>query len=651
MKGRRARHRVFRPGFAGAVKVALSIVLAIELVYLLAANLVLFRWLRSWINTDEQALRLEYEGAWSPWPGRVYARNLRLRVQDSNIQFELRTDTVEVDIVLTSLLRRTFRATHLDVEGLKFKFRHKLQELPQNPRMVRALPPIEGFADPPLMKKTPSEPSGKLWTIHITDVDARIEELWIQQFRSLGRARAWGGFRLEPTRRLWVKPGGLALDPGPLNAGEKELVASDFGGRIDATVDEMDLQQLHGWQVFSRISTHVGLKADLVDLDFLQMFLEPERIRVAKGGGPLRIDVRLTRGVLQAPSTVTYTSARVELHSKGSRVFGDARVDLTVPEPDRGRLSIAATEIGFDATSEKSQGTPILIKRPRIELETRTLALHQTLKASGGRLDVPELVAPDLRTLALVLAGKTRLAGGPLTGRARARLDQHGSVAGQVDLDFRDARVMTDGVSVSATGRFETALFAPDVLGTNGELRNVVLEIERGFLRTQDGSTGPGALEARAERIPYSDFVPKQIVAAIHARFADARPVLKALGIEPTGLAAAAAALVDLSDLEIAARAKLEGKTVDVQLLRARTDMVRARGRYRRVGGTERGAFLLITDLVNVGLEISDGDTTVHPLASESWLDRALADLRLGSIASSDREPIGPRPAPARMLR
>jgi hypothetical protein len=648
MKRRRARRRVFRPGFGGAVKIALSIVLIVECFYLLAANLVLGRWLRSWVNGDELALHLEYDRAWSPWPGRVYAKNLRLRVQDSNVQFEIRTDAVEVDVVLTSLLRRTFRATHLDVEGLKFKFRHKLEGLPENPRMVRALPPIEGFSDPPLMDKKPKKPPGKLWTIHITGVDARIAELWLQQFRSLGSGRVWGGFRLEPTRRLWVEPAALSLDPGPLNAGEKELVARDFGGRIDATVHEMDLERLHGWQVFSRISTHVALKANLANSNFLQMFVDPGDLQVEKGAGPLHVDVRLAQGVFRAPSTITYTSTRIELHSKQIRVFGDARVDLAVPEPDRGQLSIAATEIGFEDRRTAQPGAPILFKRPRIELETRNLAVYETPKASGGRLDLPELVARDLRTLEQVLSGETRLAGGPLTGRARARLDQRGEVTGQLELAFHDARVSNDGVTVGATGRFETSLVAPEVLGTSGELRGVLLEIQRGFLRTKNGSTGLGALDARADQVPYSDFVPTRIVATVNARFADARPVLKTLGIEPTGLAAAAAALVDLSDLEVNARAKLEGKNIDVQLLRARTDAVRARGQWRRVGVTERGAFLLITELVNVGLEISDGETTVHPLASESWLDRALAALRLGSVTSGDR---GLRPAPARVVR
>ena len=646
------RRRVIRPGFAGAVRVALFIALAVELAYLLASNLILVRWLPAWLNTDEQAFRLKYASAWSPWPGRVYARDLNLRVQDSNLQFELKVASAEVDVALTALLRRTFRATHVDVRGLVFRFRHKLEKPPDNERLARALPPIEGFTDPPLLTKKPSEPTGKLWTIHLTDVDARIEELWIQQFRSLGAARAWGGFRLEPTRWLWVRPAALSLEPGTtLYAGENALVARRFDGRIDATIDDMDIEHLQGAQVFERISTRIGLNADLAGLDFLSMFLDPEQVRVSGGSGPLNVDLKITRGVFQAPSSVTYTSARVELHTTKSKLFGDARVDLRVPEPGRGQLSIAASELGVSSSRAKNAGTPIVIGRPRLELETRTLALHETWKVSGGRLEAPELVARDLDTLERMLSEKTRLGGGPVTGRAHAQLDEHGSVSGRLELRFRDTHVASDGVYVKATGSFETSLFTPDALGTEGELRGAVLEIDRGLLRTADGSTELGELRASAEHIPYSDFVPKHITASVNARFADAMPVLKTLGVEPHGIAAVAAGFVDLSNLELFARVELEGRNIDVQLERARTDAVRARGRWLRVGGTERGAFLLKTDVVNVGLEISDGDTKVRPLASESWLNSALAELRLGSATSRNPWPIGPRPAPARVVR
>jgi hypothetical protein len=646
---RRPRHRAFRPGFAGAVKIALAIVLALELAYLLAANVILYGWLRRWVNSDEQALRLDYESAWSPWPGRVYARDLSLRVQDANIQFELRTAAVEVDVVLTALLETTFRATHLDVDGLVFRFRHKLSEPPQNPRMVQALPPIEGFADPPpLTDKKPSAPKGKLWTIHITGVDARIRELWIQQFRSLGSARAWGGFRLEPTRRLLVGPAALSLEPGALYAGKSELVARDFGGRIDARIDDTDLERLHGWHSLSRTSTHVRVKASLVDLDFLEVFVEPERLRVRNGSGPLNVDVRLVSGVLRAPSAVTYRSSRVEVQTRKITLLGDARIDLDVPDAERGRLAIAASELALGAPRENESGALIVAKSPRLELETRTLALHENWKASGGRLELPEVVARELRTLKPLLSGETQLGGGPVIGRARARLDESGAVSGRIDLRFRDLHVAKDGVRVDASGRFETSLFAPEVIGTTGELRAAKLEIDRGLLRTPDGSTELRKLEASAERIPYSDFVPKHITAGIEARFADARPVLEALGIEPRGIAAAAASFLDLSNLELFARARLEDDNIDVTLVRARTEGVRARGRWRRLGSSERGAFLLVTNLVNVGIEVEGEDTQVHPLASESWLERALGELRSGPISAGNRAAIGPRPRPAR---
>jgi hypothetical protein len=349
---------------------------------------------------------------------------------------------------------------------------------------------------------------------------------------------------------------------------------------------------------------------------------------------------------------VTYTSARAELLAAEISVFGDARVELYVRERERGRLLITAAALGVTSSRGTAPGPPIVIRRPRLELETRTLAVQETWKTSGGNLEAPEVVADDLRTLQRLLSDEVRLDGGPLTGRARAQLDERGRVTGQLALRFRDARVTHDGVSVRASGSFETAIFAADVPASTGELRGARLEVDRGVVRTLDGSMELDQLHAGADLVPYSDFVPERIVASIKARFADARPVLKTLGIEPTGIAAAAAGLFDLSNLEVAARARLERGNVDVVVERARTEAVKARGRWRRVDGRDRGAFLLMTDLVNVGVEISGGDTKVRPLASESWLERRLAELSLGALAASgNRDPTGLRPAPARAVR
>jgi hypothetical protein len=634
-----------RSGFRAATRVALTIALAIEIAYLLVANVIVSGWLRKWVNGDEAALKLDFASAWSPWPGRVYARDLLLRVQDTNIQFELRIAAVEVDVALTGLLGRTFRATHVDIDGLRYRFRHKLEEPAKHPALVRALPPIEGFSDPPTLVPQPPQPRDKLWTIHITGVDALIEELWVQQFRSTGAGHVTGGFRLEPTRRLEVE-GGLALEPGPLHVGPKQLVAKRFGGRISASIPDLDVERLKGADVFQGISTHVDLRADLESLEFLDTVIEPAEVVLREGAGPLAIDVRLNRGELRPPSSVRYSSRRIEVYASSHRLRGDAALKLEVTPEQRGRLWLSAERLTWNDTRARVDA-PVVASRPRLELETRTLAVHRRFEASGGRLELPELRADDLRSLARIAPQKVRIRAGALAGSAEAKLEGHGALAGKLALSFDRAALAWDGTEVEASGSFSTAFRQPDVLGPSSMLEGVKLVIQRGRLGTRDGNTGFGWLRAASTRVPLSSFVPERATVRLTAGFPDAKPVLQAFGIATSGLAATAAGVLDLSDLEVGAVVGVERGAIDVGLERARTDAVQARGRWRSVGGNERGAFLLTTDLVNIGLEIDGGETRVHPLASESWLDRALADL--GRDVRREN-PLGLRPAPARAV-
>ena len=634
-----------RSGFAAAARVALTIALSIEIAYLLIANVIIGAWLPRWINADEQALKIGYESAWSPWPGRIYAKNLLLRFQDANVEFELRINDLEADVALTSLLRHTFRATHVDADGVKFRFRHKLSAPAEHPAMVRALPPIEGFPSPPLLVEAAPESHGKLWTIDLSGVDARVDELWIQQFRSPGAGHATGRFRLEPRRRLRVEAG-LLLEPGPLYAGPNERVARDFSAHITTSIEDMDLERLTGKGVFQEISGRVHLNAELEDLDFLDTLIEPEQVVIREGAGPIAIDAQLDHGELLQASSVRYSARRLEVYASHQRLHGDAELRLEVTRENRGRLLLSASSLAWSDTWARV-GVPVVAERPRLELETHAPALHRRFEASGGLLDVPRIRAEDLRSLERVAPQKLKLRGGSAIGSAHAELEAHGALRGRVKLSFEGARCSWDGVAIDATGNFEMSLRKPDVLGKKGALESATVTIERGHLRTRDGDTGFGWLRASSKSVPLSGLVPERATIQLSAGFPDAKPVMEALGIEPQGLAGTAAGVLDLSDLEVGAVLGVDRDGIDVGLERARTDAVRARGRWVRVRGNDRGAFLLMTDLVNFGLEINDGETRLRPLASQGWLERALAEL--GRDTRFERES-SLRPAPARVM-
>jgi hypothetical protein len=108
--------------------------------------------------------------------------------------------------------------------------------------------------DPPLYEaeaEAPSTPSAmeRLVSVFLEDVDVGVDELWMQQFRYLGDARAKGAFRLDPMRHVWVGPASLELGSGQVVVGG-EPALQRFSGRVDCTVSPFDVAPTNGLDVF-----------------------------------------------------------------------------------------------------------------------------------------------------------------------------------------------------------------------------------------------------------------------------------------------------------------------------------------------------------------------------------------------------------------
>src|SRR5688500_18230158 len=97
------------------------ILVALELLYLLAGNLVVNSGLVKRAVASAEGFHLDYGSAFTLWPGRVHVSDFSLRVEDYNVQFEIAFDRAQVDISLSELLSKRFRATRLEAQGTRFR--------------------------------------------------------------------------------------------------------------------------------------------------------------------------------------------------------------------------------------------------------------------------------------------------------------------------------------------------------------------------------------------------------------------------------------------------------------------------------------------------------------------------------------------------
>lgn len=254
-------------------------------------------------GTNSVAIR--FDSAWSLWPGVVHARGLAVTIQDHNVQSSMVFERADISLRMLELPRRVFHATRLRGSGLRFRFRHRVMPESASLPAVKALPPIEGFEDPPVFEALAPEPPipddhYTLWTVELDDVDVHANEIWIEQFRYLKHARATGTFRLKPARRLWVGPAALTLDSGRVMTNGRDALA-DFGGRIECTVRSFDVRDASGLEVMRFISAGVRLSGAFSSGAAVEAFL-PEDARVDVRDGRLDVDAALHDGILAASS-------------------------------------------------------------------------------------------------------------------------------------------------------------------------------------------------------------------------------------------------------------------------------------------------------------------------------------------------------------
>lgn len=615
--------------------VALGITLGCELLYVTAANLVLATpWLENALSSKPEKLRVEIGRAWTVIPGRVHLEDFRLRLQDRNVQFLLELRDADLDFELSDLLKRRFTVDRLTVDETKFYLRHKLatEAGPVEERRARAYPPIEGFADPPRKQSSSSSSGkGKPWTVRIEDISTTVGELWIQEFRYAGRAKLRGSFELTPGERLWVEGAHVEFARAPLTLGRDGEFLSELEGELRANIVTHSLEGQSTLDLFRHFSGQSKLRATVQSIAVANGYVSDPELRLERGAGPLRVDISVERGRLLPDSRAEYRTDEVRVEHGRLVLRGDgaavASVSAAAGQQASGELALTAHEIVLSAGGEQA----LVLRGSELELRTETLSIPESWKMGSGRLLVPQARSPNLVALSRALgADGFRLRGGSAEARVEARLDRRGALHAQVSAQLNQAAFQVDDLRAKATGHLSFTVQQPRLDRDSGSFQDCDLELSQLVVSTRHGTTGSGRLRARADRIPFQKYRPEQVALSFSATFANAEPVLEAIGVLDSTIPEIAANLIDLEDLRFGGQLQHHEQTTLVVLREATTDSARATGAYRNRGKQTDAVFLLSGGIARVGILTQDGQTNVKPFVGGEWLDEQLRRMGLG---------------------
>jgi hypothetical protein len=376
-------------------------IVGLAVLYVVVLNVALkTRFLRDLITYDPNALKVDYASAHSWWPGNVHVEGLTLRGKDTSVEWILRLDRCDFRPSFTELWHHRFHASHVVADGLSLHVRQRIDAALVVPAETALLPPVEGFADPPLKDATPPPPpptdaTYDLWSILLEGVDVdHVRDVWIDSLRYAGDARVRGRWLFRPLRLLEVGPATIDARGIDVSRGEAAL-AKSLTGTMVLRIEPFDVRDKGGLGVLDIVTLHGHVHGAAPTVAGLNAFLAPAA-RFSGADGTLDAALEMTAGVLEVGTRVHVTSPSSGVELSGIVVRAPFDAELAVDaRPDGaagGKLSVLAREV------QVSKGDARLaIANVAADLTSGALRIaHQPFGDAAFRLDVSDATSSTL---------------------------------------------------------------------------------------------------------------------------------------------------------------------------------------------------------------------------------------------------------------
>ena len=627
------------------------------LLYLAAANAYLRSGrLQRELSRRPEVSRLDFDSAWTVFPGRVHVRGFRLRGETRNTQWWLSIDRATLDVVLPRLLARQFVATGVSGDGVAFRAARRADAVIPWSTPERLRPPIPGLPNPPrpspesLYPASPPPPASRAWRIRLSGIDLTgLREIWIEATRWTGSGRVRGDLDLLLRRRLAIGPSRVEIDGGDLAQGGETALAG-LHGAIAGSSEPFDPVADAGRPVFRHLTARARLSGRLAGLGFLEPMLRPGLGLELAASGPLDLDLRLDRGRLAPGTRAAVAADDVRLGLLDYRAAGAGRVEYRVPAG--GELIASLDRFRFERVGYR--GPYARGRNLRVVARSAPPSIDRLFSPTALDVEVPELTVPDLSFYNAYLPRGSGVALRGGRGRLTGALHVRGLPwAGTADLRLDGDGISADVLGARATGRLALRARVPrldlarrrfELGGTEVALSQVSLAAPESAVRVAPGWWMRATIE-RGELLPGR---PVFLAATARAILRDAGPLLALMAPKSRALAWLDRRLeAKAEDVRAEVSGRLGQSSVEVDRLRVEGGPVELDGRLRFAGGDRHAVLLASYGRLAVGLELAGGERHVKLLGARRWFAEQGAPT-----ARSDPAPRAvPRMRPARRGR
>jgi hypothetical protein len=430
--------------------------LGAAVLYLIGMNVFLStRLFRDLIGANPESLRVEYDRAYSLWPGRIHAEGLSIRGRDSHVEWILKLASCDFHVHLVDLARMKFHVQW--VQGDELSLRVRLRADAVSPETMAALPPIPGFLDPPLADVGPppatlTDATYHLWSVELDDVLARhVREIWVDTVRYSGDLEVRGRWSFRPLRQLDVGPATIDVRSLDVGYGTVELWARGLSGHLAVRVYPVDLQAVHGLHLIDSVSVSGGLRGIAELANAANRATEGGGVKVVGATAPVALTVSVDHGVVSDGTNLQLASFDAQGSAGGVDFEGSVNGNLRVDDSETGHAELNA------AGARASVGAKPRARAVRIalNLSSRQLDLTHAFSDATFALDVvgAETDSLEFWLSRMGAASELRVAG---TARASGHLVgavARGPMSGRMTFQTRGLSLV--GVNRSAQGNID----------------------------------------------------------------------------------------------------------------------------------------------------------------------------------------------------
>ena len=336
------------PSFAKALAIAAAIGVGAVVVFAGALNVFIgTRLFRHLISYDPGSLLLDYDRAYSLWPGRIHVEGLVIRGRDRNVEWSLELDRCDFREHFVGLFRHEFHAGPVTCDGLSLRLRQRKPAWTASE--VAATPPVPGFPDPALSEPGPPPPpltdaNYNLWSVRLDDVVAHhVREIWVDTMRVAGDADVRGRWYFRPIRRLEVGPATIDAHPLDVGDGTAAQLVSEVRGLLHVTVDGVDLRDAPLAAIVDQTSIAGDITAKAHTRNILRAFSPGTRFEASDA--PVTASVRVDHGVARPGSEVTAGPFHAQADSGKLSIKSTLHAHAVVDAADRVRADITARDL------------------------------------------------------------------------------------------------------------------------------------------------------------------------------------------------------------------------------------------------------------------------------------------------------------------